>query len=110
MNFDPKHVPGELRAFFAGHDRVALAFSGGCDSAYLYYAAKACGAELGAYFVRSQFQPAFELEDALRLAPDLKRIDLDVLADERVRNNPPERCYYCKLSSDYHRNLCGSVR
>jgi len=85
-----------LREFFESCPKVALAFSGGCDSAYLYYAARACGADICAYYVRSQFQPAFELADALRLAPDMKIIELDVLADARVRENPAGRCYFCK--------------
>lgn len=93
-------VPEPLRAFFRENPRLALAFSGGCDSAYLYYAAAACGADVAAYYVRSPFQPAFELEDARRLATELGRelrlIDADALADSRVKANPPERCYYCK--------------
>ena len=36
-------VPQALRAFFDAHPRLALAFSGGTDSAYLLYAASACG-------------------------------------------------------------------
>ena len=94
------HVPEPLRAFFRENPRLALAFSGGCDSAYLFYAAAACGADVAAYYVRSPFQPAFELEDARRLAAELGRelrlIEVDALADPRVRANPPERCYYCK--------------
>ena len=95
-----KHVPEALRAFFAAHPKIALAFSGGCDSAYLLYAAIACGADVRAYYVCSQFQPAFELEDAQRLAGELgaemRVFDLDVLADETVRKNPANRCYFCK--------------
>ena len=94
------HVPESLRAFFRENPRLALAFSGGCDSAYLFYAAAACSADVAAYYVHSPFQPAFELEDARRLAMELGRelrlIEADALADPRVRANPPERCYYCK--------------
>ena len=94
------HVPESLRAFFQENPRLALAFSGGCDSAYLFYAATACGADVAAYYVRSPFQPAFELEDARRLAEELgerlRLIDVDALADPRVRANPKDRCYYCK--------------
>lgn len=94
------HVPEPLRAFFRENSRLALAFSGGCDSAYLFYAASACGADVTAYYVRSPFQPAFELEDAWRLAEELggklRLMEADALADPRVRANPPERCYYCK--------------
>lgn len=100
ISLDPKLLPGDLRAFFAAHPRIALAFSGGCDSALLLYAGLACGAEIGAYYVHSQFQPAFELEDARcltsELGCDMRLIELDVLADEAVRANPPNRCYHCK--------------
>ncbi|MBQ3356527.1 MAG: ATP-dependent sacrificial sulfur transferase LarE [Oscillospiraceae bacterium] len=90
----------KLNDFFAEHPKVAVAFSGGVDSAYLLYAAKQCGAQVRAYFVKSAFQPQFELEDALRLANALgvpmQLLCPDVLADERVASNPADRCYYCK--------------
>ena len=93
-------VPEELQQFFKAHPRLALAFSGGCDSAYLLYAAVACGADVRAYYVRSQFQPDFELEDARMLVDKLGQklhvLELDILADEQVRLNPANRCYYCK--------------
>lgn len=100
MKISKEFVPEKLRMFFEEHPRVALAFSGGCDSAYLMYAAAACGAELRACYVKSCFQPAFELEDAQRLAHALGRelhiLPLDVLADADVKKNPPNRCYHCK--------------
>nr|MDD6335845.1 ATP-dependent sacrificial sulfur transferase LarE [bacterium] len=89
-----------LKAFFTQHPRAALAFSGGTDSAYLMWAAKQNGCQVHAYFAKSAFQPAFELEDARRLAAQLDVpltvIALDVLADETVTQNPPDRCYHCK--------------
>lgn len=89
-----------LGEFFEQHPKVALGFSGGVDSAYLLYAAIRCGADVRAYFVKSQFQPAFELEDARRLArqlnADLNVISCDALADATVAANPENRCYYCK--------------
>ena len=95
-----RSVPDALQAWFAAHPRFALAFSGGCDSAYLFYAAAVCGADFAACYVKSAFQPAFELEDARRLAHGLGReidvIELDVLSDAQVRANPKERCYFCK--------------
>lgn len=93
-------APEALRRFFEEHPRVALAFSGGCDSAYLLYAAIESGADVCAYYAHSAFQPRFELEDARRLCAELgaalRVLELDVLADENVRANPPERCYFCK--------------
>lgn len=89
-----------LNEFFREHPRVALAFSGGVDSAYLLYAALQAGAQVRAYYVKSPFQPGFELEDARRLArelgADMVELPLDVLADENVVKNPANRCYYCK--------------
>ena len=79
---------------------MAIAFSGGVDSSYLLYAAKKYAAEVRAYYVKSAFQPAFEYEDAVRLAKELEVclcvIDADVLSDETVTSNPVDRCYYCK--------------
>jgi uncharacterized protein len=90
----------ELRDFFARHRRVAIAFSGGVDSAYLLSAARQYAEELAAYYVKSDFQPEFELEDARRLAGQLDLpltvLHADVLSDPQVAANPPDRCYYCK--------------
>ena len=89
-----------LNSFFIENPRVALAFSGGVDSAFLLYAAKAANADVTAYYVKSAFQPEFELRDAERLAAQLgakmRVIELDVLCDETITDNPTDRCYYCK--------------
>lgn len=90
----------ELKDFFAEHPKTALAFSGGVDSAYLLYAGLDCGADIRAYYVKSPFQPDFEYRDAMELAKSLKTkpvvIELDVLGCQEIRENPPERCYFCK--------------
>ena len=89
-----------LKEFFLENPRAALAFSGGTDSAYLLWAAHESGADVRPYFVKSQFQPAFELEDARRLCrqlgKELRVIELDQLGCGEIASNPPERCYYCK--------------
>lgn len=89
-----------LQEFFRENPKAALAFSGGVDSAYLLYAAQQCGAQVRAYYVRTAFQPLFELEDARRLAEqlraDMRELTLDILADDAVRTNPADRCYHCK--------------
>lgn len=54
----------ELTEFFNENPKAAIAFSGGVDSSYLLYAAVSAGAEVIAYYVKSAFQPQFELEDA----------------------------------------------
>lgn len=89
-----------LSDFFAENDRAALAFSGGTDSAFLLYSAIKDNADVCAYYVRSQFQPQFELDDAKRLAEQLNAeiriIDVDVLSDDAIISNPENRCYFCK--------------
>ena len=89
-----------LEQFFKDNNKVALAFSGGVDSAYLLYAAKACGVQVRAYYVKTPFQPQFEWEDAQRLArqlnADMTVLEMDILADSTVAANPPDRCYFCK--------------
>lgn len=89
-----------LNEYFKAHPKAALAFSGGVDSAYLFYAALRAGADVTAYFVRSAFQPAFALEDARRMAAALggrlRILELDLLSDPVIAANPPERCYFCK--------------
>jgi len=89
-----------LEGFFTINKNVAVAFSGGVDSSYLLYAASRYADSVTAYYVSSQFQPAFELEDARRVAAycgaEMKVIPFDILSDESVRANPADRCYYCK--------------
>lgn len=86
--------------FFAENPTVAVAFSGGVDSAFLLYEAKRCGAEVIAYYVKTPFQPQFEYDDALRLAQALNvpmtTLYLDVLQEENIVSNPHNRCYFCK--------------
>ena len=89
-----------LEQFFQENPRCALGFSGGVDSAYLLYAGVKARADIRPYFIKTAFQPAFELADAQKLAQGLgvalTVVELDALADPRVAANPADRCYYCK--------------
>ena len=89
-----------LEQFFQENPRCALGFSGGVDSAYLLYAGVKAGADIRPYFIKTAFQPAFELADAQKLAEGLgvevTVLELDALADPRVAANPADRCYFCK--------------
>lgn len=89
-----------LQDFFKQYTKIALAFSGGVDSAYLLYEGIRCGCDIHAYYVKSAFQPQFELEDAEKLAKELGAqmtiLELDVLSEPMVKDNPADRCYYCK--------------
>lgn len=89
-----------LQDFFGQNRKLALAFSGGADSAYLLYTAIQAGCDVRAYYVKSAFQPQFELEDAKRLVTELGTsmtvLELDVLSDSVITENPANRCYHCK--------------
>lgn len=90
----------ELRSFFEDHPAGALAFSGGTDSALLVWAAAQYGSNWHAYYVKTPFQPLFELNDAETIAAlcdlPLHVIEADPLADPAISSNPSDRCYYCK--------------
>jgi uncharacterized protein len=89
-----------LKQFFEENKTIALGFSGGTDSAYLLYAALHCNAEVTAYYIKTAFQPGFELRDARRtaelLSAGLVVIETDILDNPDVVSNPHDRCYHCK--------------
>ena len=90
----------QLQQFFKQNPRIAVAFSGGVDSSYLLYAAKAAGCFVHAYFLKSEFQPQFEFDEANRIAEfigvSLTVEKLSILGFPDVSGNTPERCYHCK--------------
>lgn len=89
-----------LQDFFREHTKAALGFSGGVDSAYLLWAGLSAGAQIRPYFIKTPFQPDFELKDAQKLTKELgvelNVLPLDIFEDEAVVSNPQNRCYYCK--------------
>ncbi|MDE7276779.1 MAG: ATP-dependent sacrificial sulfur transferase LarE [Lachnospiraceae bacterium] len=89
-----------IQEFFERYPKAAIAFSGGVDSAYLLYTAVKYADKVKAYYVKSEFQPQFELDDALHLAKelgaDMQVLTLNVLSVPHVSANPSDRCYYCK--------------
>lgn len=93
-----------LKDFFedakSHNTKIGLAFSGGVDSSYLLYEGVKSGADITAFYVKSEFQPQFEFDDALRLARELnakmKVINLSVFENPDAIRNDAKRCYYCK--------------
>lgn len=83
---------------------VALAFSGGVDSALLLHALIRLRREkdfpLAAFFFRTPFQTSQESQESLSLATqegcEYEQIDINPLHLPELRKNPPERCYICK--------------
>lgn len=90
----------DIKEFFKLHSEAAIAFSGGVDSAVLLLLAEKYANRVKAYYVKTRFQPQFELDDAVKIAEqlcvDLEIINADILADGIVAENPQNRCYFCK--------------
>jgi uncharacterized protein len=87
--------------------RVAVAFSGGVDSAFLLYAAQqALGEAVVAVTFATPYSPKTELAEAFELASSLgvdhRIVSMPIPAS--IRNNPSDRCYLCK------RILLGELR
>lgn len=105
-----------LAQFFSEHKNVGIALSGGVDSIYLMYSAVSCGANVRAYFAKTEFQPESELRDAAEAAEmlgvPLRVIEFSVLKDKNIVKNGADRCYFCKrgmmekISSAAHEDGC----
>lgn len=89
-----------LKDFFKDKPNVALCFTGGVNSTYLLYIGKQCGASIKAYYVKTAFQPQFELDHALRLAKQfrikLEIIEYNIFKSQTIVENNADRCYHCK--------------
>lgn len=89
-----------IEDYFDVNRTLALAFSGGTDSAYLLYEAVKSGADVCPFFVKSQFTPEFEVRDAQdfckSLGVKLQIIELNILNVAGAAANGHDRCYHCK--------------
>lgn len=91
-----------LRKFLQSAGKVAIAFSGGVDSAFLAYVALDT---LGysntiAITAATNIMPEQEIDEARSIAAEIgihhEIIHLDLLSDTQIASNPPDRCYFCK--------------
>ena len=92
----------KLKALLRSYESAVVAFSGGVDSSLLLSSAVAVMGRkmvLAATF-KSVLNPFGEIEDAAKLAADLKAahrvIAIDPCSDAGFTANSPERCYICK--------------
>jgi uncharacterized protein len=90
-----KNILGEM-------GKVLVAFSGGVDSSFLLkVAVDVLGDNVLAVIASSETYPEKERDEAVKLAKKLnvryKIIQTKELDNPDFANNPPERCYFCKM-------------
>jgi uncharacterized protein len=100
----------QLRMRLLDLGSVIVAFSGGADSAYVAYIAhQELGSNMLAVTADSDSYAEFQLTDALeftrRFGIPHEVIETEEIEVEEYRNNPPDRCYYCKR--ELHTDLRG---
>ncbi len=81
--------------------KVLVAYSGGVDSTYLlYFAKKTLDTNAQGIFARGAMISETEEQEALNVAKelglDIKVVDMNIFAVKEFKENPPDRCYYCK--------------
>jgi len=80
--------------------KVVIAFSGGVDSSLAAFFAKKFANDAYTVTIKSEFISEDEVTDAKRVASELgidwQVINLDILIDPKIKDNPPDRCYLCK--------------
>jgi len=98
---DTKAKFEKLKSILEEMRRVLVAFSGGVDSTFLLKVAKdVLGENVLAVIASSETYPEREQKEAIKIVGDMKArykvIHTKELDNPDFKNNPPERCYFCK--------------
>ncbi len=101
MTNDIKTKYNTLQSILRSMGSVAIGYSGGVDSTLLVkVAVDVLGDKTLAMIGRSKTYPTREFEEAVALAEKIGAryvvVDTEETDDLKFRENPPDRCYYCK--------------
>ena len=101
MNMNSSEKLDRLREILRDLESLVVAFSGGVDSTFLMWvAADELKDRSLAVTARSETYPEWEYEEAASLANRFgfrhRIMETSELAIPNFRENPPDRCYYCK--------------
>lgn len=93
----------KLKGYLADLGKIAIAFSGGVDSTFLLKVAyMVLGDNAIAITVNGAIHPAWEIEESKKIANKIGVrhvvLDINIFENEGIVNNPPDRCYHCKLA------------
>jgi uncharacterized protein len=90
----------QLITYIKNAKHVAVAFSGGVDSALLTYLAhKELGDNMMAITVKTPYTPVWEIEEALQFVKEygIPHQVITLPIPSNITQNPPDRCYLCKI-------------
>lgn len=97
----PEDKTGKLDSILRDLKSFVVAFSGGVDSSFLLHRAGSLNLpQVLGVTIRTPYIPEIEISEAVDFAHTygIKHRIINLPFPESVRENPPERCYICKLT------------
>ncbi len=86
-----------------GYGKVVIGYSGGVDSTYLSYISnKTLGKDSLCVTIVAELHSKREIAESIEFAKDngidQKIVEVSVVENDFIKNNPVDRCYHCKTS------------
>lgn len=95
-----KELIDQLIGIIGRYPSVAVAYSGGVDSAVVLRAALMASSKVHGVIFHTMLHPMEETSEAVKLAKEMgaavQVIEVDEFTNPAITDNPPDRCYHCK--------------